>query len=196
MIQSISVDEANNQLVLTSQSFQASNQVVYPPEHRAATSCLLNNSFTREEDDYDANGNYNHEPPVPGEKPWRKLDLDVDPWQDQTFEAGKVLTFADLYTCSCPSHLRAIIRNPEVYDERGGKLNRQARAPFPTAKGVNDFDIAGVARAAGIAQTWSDHELIAGVLAQLSIQLQRCLLIRFEYKNPTHSHQQRQEKIP
>ena len=29
------------------------------------------------------------------------------------------------------------------------------RAPFPTSKGVNDFDIAGVARAAGIAQTWS-----------------------------------------
>ena len=65
------------------------------------------------------------------------------------------MTFADLYTCSCPAHLRAIIRSPEVYDDKGGKLNRQVRAPFPTSKGVNDFDIAGVARAAGIAQTWS-----------------------------------------
>ena len=154
IIQSISVNEDLNQLVLTSEPFQASLRL-FTPRAQERYIVFADNSFTREEDDYDANGNYNHEPLLPGEKPWRKLDLDVDPWQDQTFITGKPLTFADLYTCSCPSHLRAIIRNPEVYDDQGGKLNRQVRAPFPTAKGVNDFDIAGVGRAAGIAQTWS-----------------------------------------
>ena len=41
---------------------------------------FASNSFTKENEDYDANGNYNHPAPVPGEKIWRKLDLDVDPW--------------------------------------------------------------------------------------------------------------------
>ena len=78
IIQSISVNEDLNQLVLTSEPFQASLRL-FTPRAQERYLVFADNSFTREEDDYDENGNYNHEPLLPGEKPWRKLDLDVDP---------------------------------------------------------------------------------------------------------------------
>jgi hypothetical protein len=123
---------------------------------------FADNSFTKELPDFDADGNYNHKTPIPGEKTWTKIQLDVDAWQDEVFTADNALTFADVYTCSCPSYLRAIIRSPEVYDDRQNKLNRQVRAPFPTAKGVSDFDVAGLGRAATIAQSWATGEYKKG----------------------------------
>ena len=160
-IQSILVDEATNLLQLTSIPFQASLRLFTPT---AAERYLVfaDNSFTKELPDLDAQGNYNHKAPIPGEKLWTKIELDVDPWQDEVFTAGNALTFADVYTCSCPSYLRAMIRSPEVYDDRENKLNRQVRAPFPTAKGVSDFDVAGLGRAATIAQSWATGEYKKG----------------------------------
>ena len=153
LINSILVDEANNTLSMTSEPFQASIRLL-TPRASERTVVLSDNSFTQEFPDF-TDGEYNHALGVPGEKEWRKLNTDVDPWQDEVLTSGQPLVFADLYTCSCPDYLHAIIRSPEVYDEKERKLNRQVRAPMPTSKGVNDFDQAGIARAAGIAQTWS-----------------------------------------
>ena len=41
-------------------------------------------------------------------------------------------------------------------------MNRQQRAPMPTAKGSNDYDLAGVGKAAGIASTWATQEYRRG----------------------------------
>ena len=160
-IQSIRVDEATNKLELTSEPFQASLQL-YGASEQERWVVFSDNSFTHMEPDYDVNGNYNHTLGIPGEKEWQKLNLDIDPWQDQIFTAGNALTFADLYTCSCPAYLHAVIRSPEAYDEKGGKMNRQQRAPMPTAKGTNNYDLAGVGKAAGIAQTWATQEYRRG----------------------------------
>ena len=160
-IQSILVDEASNLITLTSSPFQASLRL-FAPTAAERYVVFADNSFTKELPDVDAEGNYNHKPPIPGEKTWTKIELDVDAWQDEVFTAGNALTFADVYTCSCPSYLRAIIRSPEVYDDRENKLNRQVRAPFPTAKGVSDFDVAGLGRAATIAQSWASDEYKKG----------------------------------
>ena len=160
-IQSIKIDESANKLELTSEPFQASIQL-YGASEQERWVVFSDNSFTHMEPDYDSNGNYNHTLGIPGETEWQKLNLNIDPWQDQIFTAGKALTFADLYTCSCPSYLHAVIRSPEVYDERGQKMNRQQRAPMPTAKGTNDYDLAGVGRAAGIAQSWATREYRKG----------------------------------
>ena len=160
-IQSIKIDEAANKLELTSEPFQASLQL-YSTSEQERWVVFSDNSFTHMEPDYDTNGNYNHTLGIPGEKEWQKINLDIDPWQDQIFTAGKPLTFADLYTCSCPSYLHAVIRSPEAYDEQGKKMNRQQRAPMPTAKGTNDYDLAGVGKAAGIAQSWATQEYRRG----------------------------------
>ena len=154
IIQSILVDEDNNQLQIDSVPFQASIRLFSP---RASERYIVfsDNSFTKEYPDYDNDGIYNHQQGLPGDKEWKKLDIDINPWQDEIFTSGNALTFGDLYTCSCPDYLHAIIRSPEVYNETGGLSNRQERLPMPTAKGANDYDIAGIARAAGIAQTWA-----------------------------------------
>lgn len=154
IIQSILVDESNNQLQIDSIPFQASIRL-FSPRASERYVVLSDNSFTKKYPDYDADGNYNHQQGLPGDKEWEKLNTDINPWQDEIFTSGNALTFDELYTCSCPDYLHAIIRSPEIYNETGGLSNRQERLPMPTAKGANDYDIAGIARAAGIAQTWA-----------------------------------------
>lgn len=154
IIQSILVDENNNQLQIDSVPFQLSIRL-FSPRASERYIALSDNSFTKESPDYDADGNYNHQQGLPGDKEWKQLNTDIDPWQDEIFTSNNPLTFAELYTCSCPDYLHSIIRSPEVYNESKGLSNRQERLPMPTAKGVNDFDIAGIARAAGITQSWS-----------------------------------------
>ena len=154
IIQSILVDETNNKLQIDSVPFQSSIRL-FSPKASERYIVFSDNSFTKQYPDYDSDGNYNHQQGLPGDKEWTKLDTDIDPWQDEIFTSGTALTFSDLYTCSCPDYLHAIIRSPEVYNEVGGLSNRQERLPMPTAKGANDYDIAGIARAAGIAQTWA-----------------------------------------
>ena len=154
VIQGVKEDSTNNLLEITSIPFQ-STLTLQTPAASERIVVLADNSFTTIALDYDANGNYNHAEPGVGEQLWKKLNLDIDPWQDQTFEVGDELLFADLYTCSCPAYLRAKIRNPEVYDEVGRKLNRQDRAPLPTAKGSNTFDDAGILKVAGIIDSWA-----------------------------------------
>ena len=147
-------DTANNKLDIVSVPFQ-STLTLYTPVATERIVVLAENSFTTTGVDNDANGNYNHAPPSPGEPLWQKLNIDVQPWQDVTFQAGERLVFADLYTCSCPAYLKAKIRSPEVYDEEGRRLNRQERAPLPSAKGANSFDDSGISKVAGIIDSWA-----------------------------------------
>ena len=67
----------------------------------------------------------------------------------------KIITYADIYTCSCPAYLHAIIRAPETMDEAGNLINRQTRYPMPTAKGTTTYQGAGLNRASGIAESWA-----------------------------------------
>ena len=87
VIQSILVDEDNNQLQLDSVPFQASIRL-FSPRASDRYIALSDNSFTEEYPDYDADGNYNHQIGLPGDKEWTKLNTDIDPWQDEIFTNG------------------------------------------------------------------------------------------------------------
>ena len=159
-INSIRVDEANNIIELTSTPFQASLYLYTGPEPKRWL-IFSDKGFTIQSIDTDELGNYNHAPPIPGEQLWQKLRIDVDPWMDQVFAQKTPLQIADLYTCSCPAYLHAVIRSPEVYGN-DGKLNRQVRAPMPTAKGVDDYQLAGIGRVATIVQSWATSDYRKG----------------------------------
>ena len=160
-IQSILVDEVNNKLAIEAVPFQSSAKMYAPPAGERYI-IMSDNSFTVQSVDEDANGNYNHPEPKPGEELWQRLNISVDPWMDEIFGGGGPLVFADLYTCSCPAYLRAIIRSPEIYDETSKTLNRQQRYPMPTAKGTTTYDGAGLTRASGITESWATKEYRRG----------------------------------
>ena len=153
-IRSILVDEKNGLLSLESEPFQSSAKL-YTPREAERWIIMSDNSFTHEEPDIDSDGNYLHALGAPGEKLWTKLNISINPWMDEIFAYQKVLTFADLYTCSCPAYLHAIIRAPETMDEAGNLINRQTRYPLPTAKGQTLYEGAGFTRASGIAESWA-----------------------------------------
>ncbi len=153
-IQSILVDTEANLLSLTSAPFQMSLQM-YAPTEPERYIIFDEKGFTKQSIDIDANGNYNHAPLVPGELPWQKINLAVDPWMDEIFTNQSALRFADLYTCSCPAYLHAVLRMPEAYDDDNHVTNRQQRLPMPTAKSAPSYDTAGILKTAGIAQSWA-----------------------------------------
>ena len=157
----VTEDPVTNKLIIVSSPFQATLTLSTPLETERYI-IFSDNSFTRTEDDFAADGSYNHVLEAPGTKLWQKLSLDVDPWMDQTFKQGDRLKFSDLYTCSCPSYLHAKIRNPEATDDRGKKINRQSRAPMPTAKGSNDTTNMGILKVAGIIDSWATSEYKRG----------------------------------
>lgn len=113
-------------------------------------------SFTKTEvDEYD--GVYYHQLGKPGDPLWQRLDTDVDPWMDEVFTDGGFLEFADVYACSCPDFLHAILRMPESTSD-GNRNNRQRRAPLPTAQGKSTYDQLGLAQAAGAAASWETEQ--------------------------------------
>ena len=58
---------------------------------------------------------------APGEDLWKRLNTDVDPWMDEVFVDGGFLTFADVYACSCPDYLHALLlRMPQKAHTDGG----------------------------------------------------------------------------
>ena len=153
-IQSVRAD--GNQLLIESVPFQTSLQLFTPQEEERYI-IFNENGFTKQAIDIDDDGNYNHKPIVPGEQPWQKIDLSVDPWMDEIFTNQVALTFADLYTCSCPAYLHAVLRSPESTTD-GNITNRQQKLPLPTAKGASTFDAGGILKTAGITQTWATAE--------------------------------------
>ena len=50
------------------------------------------------------------------------------------------MSISEIYTCSCPAYLHAVLRNPESTDDDGKKINRQQRLPTPTAKGASTYE--------------------------------------------------------
>ena len=73
-----------NHLEITSEPFQ-STLTLYTPYESSRFVVFPANSFTYERVDIDEDGNYPHKPLVPGEDPWRTINLDVDPFLDQIF---------------------------------------------------------------------------------------------------------------
>ena len=109
-------------------------------------------SFTKQTvDEYD--GVYYHQLGAPDEPLWQRLDTDVDPWMDEVFVSTEFLTFADVYACSCPDYLHAIIRMPEETNNET-ITNRQRRIPLPSAQGKSSYEQLGLSQAAGAAASW------------------------------------------
>lgn len=156
-IQSVKADSTNNQLIITSEPFQSSLQL-YTPSETFRYVILPDKGFTIKTQDVDKDGNYNHPQPKPGEKLWEKIDLAVDPWIDEIFSNNQPLSISEIYTCSCPSYLHAVLRNPQSTDDDGRKINRQQRLPTPTAKGASTYESIGLLRTVGIAESWATDE--------------------------------------
>ena len=156
-IQSVKADAANNELTITSEPFQSSLQL-YTPSETYRYIIFPEKGFTTTTPDVDADGNYKHAPPVPGDKLWQKINLDVDPWIDEIFANNQPLSISEIYTCSCPAYLHAVLRNPESSDDSGKKINRQQRLPTPTAKGASTYDSNGLLQTVGIAESWATDE--------------------------------------
>ena len=157
IILGVRINKANGKVVIESEPFQSSIQLFTPSESQRII-ILSDSSFTRQTLDVDKDGNYNHERGAPGDPLWQKLDIDVNPWMDQTFIEGDRLLYGDLYSCSCPAFLQAKIRQPEVVDEEGNLINRQARMPLPTSQGQSLYSSAGTLKVAGIIQSWASEK--------------------------------------
>lgn len=111
-------------------------------------------SFTKTSiDTYD--GSYYHKQGAPGDELWKRVDTDVDPWMDEIFSSGNTLELATVYTCSCPNHSKAQLRMPQAsQDENTRKVNRQKRYPLPSVMSPNEYDLQGIATAAGQVDSW------------------------------------------
>jgi hypothetical protein len=157
IILGVRINQANGKVVIESEPFQSSIQLFTPPEAQRVV-ILSDSSFTRQSPDVDSNGNYNHQAPTPGEPLWEKLDIGINPWMDETFIAGSRLFYGDIYSCSCPAYLHAKIRQPEVVDEEGNLINRQARIPLPTSQSQNTYDGTGTFKVSGIIQSWATEK--------------------------------------
>ena len=157
IILGVRINQANGKVVIESEPFQSSIQLFTPPESQRVV-ILSDSSFTRQSPDVDSNGNYNHQAPIPGEPLWQKLDIGINPWMDETFIAGSRLFYGEIYSCSCPAYLHAKIRQPEVVDEEGNLINRQARIPLPTSQSQNTYDGTGTFKVSGIIQSWATEK--------------------------------------
>ena len=110
---------------------------------------LNDKSFTTQTvDTYD--GEYYHKLGAPGEDLWQRLNTDVDPWMDEVFVDGGFLTFADIYSCSCPDYLHAVLSMPQV-DNDGNRINRQRRSTSAYITRNPTYNQLGFSTAAGTA---------------------------------------------
>ena len=114
-------------------------------------------SFTKKTlDTYDGEDYHQYKP---GEEPWKRIDTDVDPWQDEVFTSGQPLKPAVIYACSCPNYSHAILSAPqETQDDGTRKINRQRRYPLPTVLGKMDYEALGLNQVAGKAESWETRE--------------------------------------
>jgi len=148
--------EASNELILVSLPIDAELQLYAQSNGNVYTLIFRENSFTVEERD-EYNGIYYHQS-GPGYSEWRRLDTEVDPYQDEVFTSFLPLKPATIYTCSCPDYLHAKIRAPEVNDAKGNLANRQTRYPLPTVMSRTSWQGQGSARNAGIQQSWATYD--------------------------------------
>ena len=136
-----SVREIGDTIELESEPFNSEIQM-YPALTANGTLIFSDKSFTKT---------------TPSSNPRfeNELQLDVNPWQDQTFIAGRPIEPAVTYTCSCPAHSKSILSAPQATEDRGRrKINRQRRYPLPTVLSQDKFDGAGSQSAAGKITSW------------------------------------------
>lgn len=150
----LGIDIRGDKVIITSAPFASSVQLFSKDD----VGYLIFNteSFTNTVlDTYD--GEYYHSPGAPGSKKWMRMDTDVDPWMDEVFYSGGTLKFADIYACSCPDYLHAILRMPEA--RTGDKRNnRQRRIPLPSAQGISSYEQLGSQITAGTSSSWETLE--------------------------------------
>ncbi len=108
----------------------------------------------------DDNGNYTGEKKIVGELPlWKRVDTDVNPWEDEVFTLNSHLTSAVTYSCSCPNHSQSILAMPQETQDKGTrKINRQKRYPLPSTLSQSDFLALGKNKAAGKIESWESRE--------------------------------------
>tara|TARA_B100000524_G_scaffold345306_1_gene243729 strand:+ start:579 stop:2339 length:1761 start_codon:yes stop_codon:yes gene_type:complete len=150
-IQSILI--VGNQLELTAVQQQGSINLFTAGEQFNWIICA-DNSFTKKIIDNDADGNYLHKEPPPGEERWKRLITDIDPWIDPVFTENSSLQYAEVFCCSCPDFSHAAIRMPEAINDDGTSNNKQRRFPIPSAMSSASYEKSGVIGAAGILQSW------------------------------------------
>ena len=151
------VEEFDGKLLLKSLPF-VSELKLYQPTGGSATLIFTDYSFTKTSiDEY--GDTYYHQKGRPEDPLWMLLDTDVDPWMDEVFTSGNPLRPATIYTCSCPSYSRAMLRAPQDTEDEGTrKINRQRRYPLPTAQGRKDYDQIGLGQAAGKMESWETRQ--------------------------------------
>ncbi len=90
---------------------------------------------------------------------WRRVDTDIDPWEDEVFTTGRHLTPAVTYSCSCPNHSQSRLAMPQTtQDKTTRKINRQKRYPLPSTLSQSDYQALGKNKAAGKIESWESRE--------------------------------------
>jgi hypothetical protein len=158
----LSIKEVGSYVEISSIPF-VSESTLFAPLGTQATIILNDKSFTKTQEDIDADGNYYHED-VRDENGvslanWTIIDTDVDPWAQSTFNSNQGLVPATVYACSCPAHSHAQLRMPQATEsDNQRKINRQQRFPLPTAMGLNRFEEGALSQTGGILQSWATPE--------------------------------------
>ena len=150
------LEEKDGKVTLVSIPFVSELKLYQPASD--GTLVFTDYSFTKTEIDKYGD-TYYHQLGHPEDPLWVRLDTDVDPWMDEVFSTGNPLKPATIYTCSCPSYSKAMLRAPqETEDEDKRKINRQRRYPLPTAQGRKDYDQIGLGQAAGRMESWETRK--------------------------------------
>ena len=152
----LGVVEKDGKIEIISEPFISELKLYQPAQN--GTLVFTDYSFTKTAiDEYD--DEYYHALGAPSDRLWLRLDTDVNPWMDEVFTTGNHLRPATIYTCSCPSYSKAMLRAPQDTEDEGKrKINRQRRYPLPTAQGRKDYDQIGLGAAAGKMESWETRK--------------------------------------
>lgn len=152
----LGVEEKDGKIEIISEPFISELKLYQPAEN--GTLVFTDYSFTKTAiDEYE--DEYYHALGAPSDRLWLRLDTDVNPWMDEVFTTGNHLRPATIYTCSCPSYSKAMLRAPQDTEDEGKrKINRQRRYPLPTAQGRKDYDQIGLGAAAGKMESWETRK--------------------------------------
>ena len=152
----LGVVEKDGKIEIISEPFISELKLYQPAQN--GTLVFTDYSFTKTAiDEYE--DEYYHALGAPSDRLWLRLDTDVNPWMDEVFTTGNHLRPATIYTCSCPSYSKAMLRAPQDTEDEGKrKINRQRRYPLPTAQGRKDYDQIGLGAAAGKMESWETRK--------------------------------------
>ena len=85
-------------------------------------------------------------------------NMDVKPWEDETFLVGDGIYMSDYYACNCQSYSHSILSSPEAQYRRYSGVpltkNRQLRYPLPSAASLKDKEALSDSEA-GVIVNWA-----------------------------------------